>query len=170
MVAPAFAMGSKGITKLSRTVFMLSKDMKKDRAKALKKVASNILKDAKNFAPHRTGALKRSGRLIPTSGPGNTGIIVAFGGRGTGVDYAPFVEFGRAPGRMPPPGELESWANAATGNPGSAYALSLSIARQGIPPKPFLRPAIRKNRAAINAIFKKNFRRSWDKAVRRTRL
>ena len=165
MPAPAFKMGSRGIKKLSRTMFALSKDMKKDRQKAILKVASNILKDAKNFAPHRTGALKRSGRLIPHK----SGVIVAFGGRGTGVDYAPFVEFGRAPGRMPPPGELESWANAVSGNANNAFVIALSIARSGVAPKPFLRPAVRKNRASINALFKKNFRRSWDKAVRRVK-
>lgn len=166
MPAPALSVVTRGFNKFGRAMFSLSKDMKKDRKNALLKVASMILKDAKKFAPHRTGALRRSGRII-MKGPKEA--IVAFGGKGTGVDYAPFVEFGRAPGRQPPVREIAAWANARTGSDQNAFVIARSIARQGVAPRPFLRPAVIKNRAAINAVFKKRFKRSWNTAVRRTR-
>lgn len=150
--------------KVTRTLFALSKDIKKDQRVATFKVAAMILEDAKRFAPHRTGALKRSGRVEVHKGS----VSIAFGGRGTGVDYAPFVEFGRAPGRAPPLQEMETWAARATGSASNAFALAQAIARRGVAPKPFLRPAVNKNRSAIIKIYGKHFKGSWAKAVRRS--
>ncbi len=150
--------------RFSRTLFALSNDIKKDHRVATWKVASMILADAKRFAPHRTGALKRSGRIEMYNGM----VSIAFGGRGTGVDYAPFVEFGRAPGRAPPLMEMETWAARATGDAGNAWALAQAIARRGVQPKPFLRPAVQKNRKAIIKIYGKHFNKSWTKAVHRS--
>jgi hypothetical protein len=64
------------------------------------KVCTLILKDAKKMAPVQSGALRASGRLESQKKGGTMltrtyTVSVAFGGSGTGVDYAPFVEYGR---------------------------------------------------------------------------
>lgn len=56
-------------------------------------LASRILTQAKKNAPVRTGALRASGRIELTANPRQR--IVSFGGQGTKVDYARYVEFGR---------------------------------------------------------------------------
>ena len=62
-------------------------------------LAHAILNAAKKRAPVRTGALRASGRVeIPKS----TTRLVAFGGGGTGVNYAGIVEFGGANSRPQP--------------------------------------------------------------------
>lgn len=64
--------------------------------KEIRRVAANILRTAKVLVPVRTGALRRSGRIerLSVGGKAITDLLVAFGGPGTGVDYAPMVEFG----------------------------------------------------------------------------
>ena len=56
-------------------------------------LAARILTQAKKNAPVRTGALRASGRIEMTGNPRQR--IVSFGGQGTKVDYARYVEFGR---------------------------------------------------------------------------
>ena len=98
---------------------------------------------------------------------------------GPSVNYGAFVEFGRRPGRMPPVDALMGWVrrhwNAASSRPvpagtlrprraagrgvtqdqirGRAFALARAIGRRGIPPRPYLVPAYRRNQAAIEALF-----------------
>ena len=56
------------------------------------KVAARILVDAARRVPVRTGALRASGRIEKVS---VNVRMVAFGGKGTGVEYATYVEYGR---------------------------------------------------------------------------
>ena len=58
----------------------------------LDRIAAKVLTRAKRNAPVRTGALRASGRIEV---PNPTQRIIAFGGQGTKVDYARYVEFGR---------------------------------------------------------------------------
>jgi len=64
--------------------------------RAIYDLGAKILKQAKENAPYRSGALRRSGRIKDESP--NRGlfahVVISFGGRGTGVDYAYFVESG----------------------------------------------------------------------------
>ena len=150
----------------SRQLFKFSNDIVADQRNALLKVASWILRDAKKFAPVRTGGLRRSGRIQKIS---KMEIAVAFGGKGTGVDYAPFVEFGRSPGRAPPASEMQSWANATTGSAGNAYILARAIAMRGVKPQPYLRPALLKNKTAVIKVANANITKSWNKAASKTR-
>jgi len=164
MPRPPFAISTTISGKTARRFSRLSKDFDKDVREAALKVASFILRDAKKLAPVRTGALRRSGRIEP---PKPTEVSIAFGGRGTGVDYAPFVEFGRAPGKMPPVDELRTWAARATGDEGNAFVIARVIAARGVAPTPFLRPALLHNRDPLLRLIKANIRRSWDAASRR---
>jgi len=124
--------GAKGImTKILTKTQKMNVAKKKELPKAVMYVASQILKDAKKFAPVRTGALRRSGRIeVGKNGDGEAEVTVAFGGKGTGVDYAPFVEFGRQ-------------------------------SRAPMPPQPYLRPAILRNKKALQNIGAEIIRKSW---------
>ena len=53
--------------------------------------AHKVLSDAKRRCPVDTGALRASGR-VEKKGRGERHIV--FGGQGTGVDYAEYVEYG----------------------------------------------------------------------------
>ena len=55
------------------------------------RAAYKVLADAKKMAPVDTGALRASGRV---ESPKPTERLIVFGGAGTGVDYAEFVEYG----------------------------------------------------------------------------
>jgi phage gpG-like protein len=86
---------------------------------------------------------------------------------GPSVQYGVFVEFGRKPGRMPPVNALLGWVrrHAASGSLpraganrdrilyNRAFALARAIGRRGIPPRPFMGPAYRRNEGAITALF-----------------
>ena len=111
----------------------INQELKKEFPRAILAVASQILKDAKKMAPVRTGALRRSGRIEQdgnTRSSAGATVTIAFGGKGSGVDYAPFVEFGRQ-------------------------------SRAPMAPRPFLRPAIRKNQKALQAMGAEAVRNSW---------
>ena len=54
-------------------------------------LAQRILRTAVKMAPVLTGALRASGRVKRTN---QYQRIIQFGGSGTGVDYATYVEFG----------------------------------------------------------------------------
>ena len=56
-------------------------------------LAGRILAQAVEKAPYITSALRASGRIEMTANPRQR--VVSFGGQGTKVDYARYVEFGR---------------------------------------------------------------------------
>lgn len=64
---------------------------RRDVPKELDILAHRIMATAKRSAPVLTGALRASGRV---KRPNQYLRIIQFGGSGTGVDYATFVEFG----------------------------------------------------------------------------
>lgn len=160
MAIPLLAFGGGGVlVRAGMALFAFSGDLPGDRKNAVKKVATLILRSAKEYAPHRTGALRRSGRIEIDGDE----VSVVFGGKGTGVDYAPFVEYGRAPGRMPPPGEMFTWAARATGSAANAFVIARAIAARGVRPTPYLRPAMMKHRNLLPALTKVEFSRSWNR-------
>ena len=69
----------------------LGKDVRKDVPKQLDIIAQRILRTAVKRSPVLTGALRASGRVKRTN---QFQRIIQFGGSGTGVDYATYVEFG----------------------------------------------------------------------------
>ncbi|RME52496.1 HK97 gp10 family phage protein [Candidatus Woesearchaeota archaeon] len=59
------------------------------------------------------------------------------------ADYAEWVEFGRLPGSMPPPGELQKWCERKLKlkpkeAKKAAWAIAKAIEQRGIQPFPFL--------------------------------
>lgn len=74
----------------------IEEEAKSDSAQAIYNLGAEILRSAKENAPVKTGALRRSGRLKRLRGAGRNyvKIMVSFGGMGTGVDYAYMAEVG----------------------------------------------------------------------------
>ena len=111
---------------------------------------------ARQNVAYDTGRLAGSiTHVINGSGPTLEGRV------GPSVRYGASVEFGRRAGaRMPPVDALMGWVGRHP-RPGrgsrrsQAFALARSIQRRGIRPRPFLRPAYRANRAAINGLFRR---------------
>lgn len=93
--------------------------------------------------------------------------------KGTGSNESPksygyFVEFGRAPGKMPPASSFVLYAKrygtGDTADPDkAAFLIARAIGRRGTRPKPFLGPALEKNEAKIRLLIDK----ALSEAVRR---
>jgi HK97 gp10 family phage protein len=104
---------------------------------ALAKCCALVEREAKQLAPKDTGALRRS---ITSKVEGDEGIVF------TPLVYAPYVEFGtglfaEAGGRVDTP-----WSYMD--DEGNWHSTS------GQHPQPFLRPALKNNRAKITKILK----------------
>jgi phage gpG-like protein len=105
-----------------------------------------IQNDARILAPVDTGRLRNSiAHEVTASGQSVTGRT------GTNVQYGPVVEYGRAAGSaMPPAGALSGWMSRHGIEASAEFAIRRSIARRGIRKRPYLKPALDKNRAAIS--------------------
>lgn len=104
--------------------------------KYFNKILNEIAAEARRRAPVDQGDLQRSIDVV-----GNR--IVVDPRDDSGNSYAAAVEFGRAPGKVPPGGpdsRLAIWA----GTPGRAvWELARAIAQRGIRPRPFFFPAVK---------------------------
>lgn len=73
---------------------------------------------------------------------------------GTNLVYAPVMEFGRRPGRMPPPQALAGWARRH-GFPDTAlFVLARAIARKGIRGRFYMRRAAQATKNALPGIMR----------------
>lgn len=71
----------------------------------LTRVGDDVIEQAKPLTPWNTGTLRRSiDKEVSTQTPVPTWVKI-----GTRVEYAPFVEFGRGPGKMPPDEPIRYW-------------------------------------------------------------
>lgn len=61
---------------------------------------------------------------------------------GSNLDYARATELGRQPGKMPPVGPLEAWAQRKGMGEGAGWPLALHIMNHGTKPQPYLQPAL----------------------------
>jgi len=82
--------------KASMLFTKVEKDAEKKCRQAIYDLGAKILKQAKENAPVRTGALRRSGRITDERPDQSkfANVVISFGGKGTGVDYAYFQEVG----------------------------------------------------------------------------
>ena len=113
---------------------------------AMKAACLLIEGDARSRVPQDTRQLLGS-ITSKISGTGHTIV----GEVGPSKKYGIYVEFGRRPGKPPPVSAIAPWARRK----GIAvpYLVARAIGRRGIPPRPFLRPAVESNRSKIEAIF-----------------
>lgn len=73
---------------------------------------------------------------------------------GTNVTHAPSVEGGRRAGSaMPPPGSLTGWLSRHGLSTALDFVVRRSIARRGIPARPFLFPALERSTRQIEREF-----------------
>lgn len=105
---------------------------KNDIRDQISKSAFNIETDAKRRAPSDTGRL-RSSIQTEIRSAGFEAVIFS------DVNYALPVEEG-AKAHFPPPSALSGWARRH-GLVGLEFIIARSIARRGLPPRPFLKPA-----------------------------
>lgn len=111
--------------------------------KFLQRSGDSIIGKAKPLAPvGATGDLrKKIDKEVSTETPVPTYVKV-----GTNVTYAPFVEFGRGPGKQPPYRNIEYWYRRKnqTGPTEDVFAavraIQRAIARRGVEAQPFLVP------------------------------
>lgn len=113
--------------------------------KGVQRSVIQIEADANRLVPVDTHTLQRSiTHEVTTSGADVTGRA------GTNLVYAPVVEYGRSAGAaMPPPAALTGWMRRHGIDEKYAFVVAQSIARRGTRPKPYLKPALDKNRPAI---------------------
>ncbi|MFI3249240.1 MAG: hypothetical protein R3Y39_08970 [Rikenellaceae bacterium] len=115
-------------------------------------VLSDSQKNLKENGSQATGKAFSSGKVEPietTSSNITSGVSYD-------ANYAYYIEFGRKAGRMPPTDEIEQWLQKK-GLSHSAYAVAKSIAQKGTEAKPFLYPALKKNRNTMTKYFKQYY-------------
>lgn len=82
---------------------------------------------------------------------------------GTNVGYGLYVEFGRPPGKFPPPDVLERWVKRKLGVSGKAakgvaFQIAKKISEKGTEAQPFLIPAYNKIKSQMPKKYKHLFR------------
>jgi phage gpG-like protein len=138
----------------------LKKKLKSETAagpcrKFLDRSGRSIVSKAKPLVPVNTGRLRKS-LLSTVSNETPVPLSVTVG---TNVTYAPFVEFGRKPGRWPPDAAIRTWVTQknrgrlGTRDPEAldrmTFQVRRAIGRRGVKERPFLRDG---TEAAIPAI------------------
>lgn len=109
----------------------------------LTRVGNDVMHEAKPLTPvGATGDLrKKIDKEVSTETPVPTWVKI-----GSNQTYAPFVEFGRGPGKQPPYSNIEYWYRRVnqTGPAEDVFpavrAIQRAIARRGVKAQPFLAP------------------------------
>lgn len=127
-----------------------------DADRALKRAGMNIIAEAqmnlRNNHTNTTGRLSQSGRVQKTSEAGGGYDVGFLSGEG---NYAGAVEFGRRPGKMPPPEAMAQYVykkhHLSDRKKARAWgwALAKSIGQKGTKPHPYFAPAVTKSQAMI---------------------
>lgn len=118
-----------------------------EATKSMYRAVIPIEREAKHLVPTDTHDLQRS---LTHEVKATSGMVV--GKVGTNKSYGKIVEEGRTPGLMPPEGKLLGWM----GRHGIAPELEFVIRRainRAKKPRPYLKPALEKNLAAISREF-----------------
>lgn len=115
--------------------------------RAMLRVVLSIERTGKQLVPVDTGNLRRSLTHEVTRAAG--GVV---GRVGSNVPYAKIIEDGRTPGSMPPQGVVLGWMSRHGIPADREYLIRRAINRRK-QPRPYLKPAIERNRAAINREF-----------------
>lgn len=73
------------------------------------------------------------------------------------LDYAQYVERGRKPGKFPPRGPIELWAQRVLGDAKLWFVVARSIARKGTKATHVFRNAAQNGRAVVQRIWRRHF-------------
>ena len=138
-----------GLDELLRKMDSLPAEMQRKCFKAMQSASLDIIADAKgNLRANGsvvTGNLRASGKVQKVDE--KTLDVGFFSSDVENKGYARYVEYGRKPGKMPPPDILEAWAYkkfrlSHKDARSAAWALARSIAKKGTKARPYFEPAV----------------------------
>ena len=138
-----------GLDELLRKMDSLPAEVQRKCFKAMQSASLDIIADAKgNLRANGsvvTGNLRASGKVQKVDE--KTLDVGFFSSDVENKGYARYVEYGRKPGKMPPPDILEAWAYkkfrlSQKDARSAAWALARSIAKKGTKARPFFEPAV----------------------------
>ena len=138
-----------GLDELLRKMDRLPADVQRECFKAMQTASLDIIADAKtNLRVNGsvvTGNLRASGKVQKVDD--KTLDVGFFSSDVENKGYARYVEYGRKPGKMPPPDILEAWAYkkfrlSHKEARSKAWALARTIAKKGTKARPFFEPAV----------------------------
>ena len=138
-----------GLDELLRKMDSLPAEVQRECFKAMQCASLDIIADAKtNLRVNGsvvTGNLRASGKVQKVDD--KTLDVGFFSSDVENKGYARYVEYGRKPGKMPPPDILEAWAYkkfrlSHKEARSRAWALARSIAKKGTKARPFFEPAV----------------------------
>lgn len=154
-----------GLDELLRKMDSLPADVQRECFKAMQTASLDIIADAKgNLRVNGsvvTGNLRASGKVQKVDD--KTLDVGFFSSDARDKGYASYVEYGRKPGKMPPPNILEAWAYkkfrlSHKEARSMAWAVAHSISKKGTKARPYFEPAVesgwRKMMAKIAKIVK----------------
>ena len=137
-----------GLDELLRKMDRLPAEVQRECFKAMQSASLDIIADSKNNLRVNgsvvTGNLRASGKVQKVD---DKTLDVGFFSSDSDKGYASYVEYGRKPGKMPPPDILEAWAYkkfrlSHKDARSMAWALAHSIAKKGTKARPFFEPAV----------------------------
>ena len=138
-----------GLDELLRKMDRLPAEVQRECFKAMQRASLDIIADAKgNLRVNGsvvTGNLRASGKVQKVDE--KTLDVGFFSSDVENKGYARYVEYGRKPGKMPPPDILEAWAYkkfrlSHKDARSAAWALARSIAKKGTKARPYFEPAV----------------------------
>ena len=138
-----------GLDELLRKMDRLPAEVQRECFKAMQTASLDIIADAKSNLRVNgsvvTGNLRASGKVQKVDE--KTLDVGFFSSDVENKGYARYVEYGRKPGKMPPPDILEAWAYkkfrlSHKDARSAAWALARSIAKKGTKARPFFEPAV----------------------------
>ena len=137
-----------GLDELLRKMDRLPAEVQRECFKAMQSASLDIIADAKgNLRANGsvvTGNLRASGKVQKVD---DKTLDVGFFSSDSDKGYASYVEYGRKPGKMPPPDILEARADTKfrlshKDARSAAWALARSIAKKGTKARPYFEPAV----------------------------
>lgn len=138
-----------GLDELLRKMDRLPAEVQRECFKAMQTASLDIIADAKSNLRVNgsvvTGNLRASGKVQKVDD--KTLDVGFFSSDVKDKGYASYVEYGRKPGKMPPPDILEAWAYkkfrlSHKDARSAAWALARSIAKKGTKARPYFEPAV----------------------------
>jgi len=136
---------------------------------AMSKTVVTVASKAKPLAPVGVSGMLRNS--ITSSVENSAGSVVGHVFSSLkNEEYPAVMEFGRRPGKMPPPSALERWVHIVLGvskeeAPGVALRVARSIARRGIKGKKFMERGYKQARPDIDRYWQQALDRIAEKMV-----
>jgi hypothetical protein len=154
-----FRIEIEGLEELEKLGSIFATAMKKNLLTAMKKAVAKVEANVVPLVPIGVSGNLRRSIHGKTNTVGST-IIGRVGSTMTREIYPEIMEFGRRPGRMPPPSALERWVQIVLKVPaeevkGVAFVVARSIGKKGIKGRAFMRKGWTKSKNSILGYFRK---------------